>query len=1672
MDIESDGSERWEDFFGSSTEIGLGFLDTLANNFNEEARQLVESSGSNISTPLSPPPVSSLSAVSAHEVFTLPRAEDAAHRPPFDGDNGPSKSAPRTLTKAYATEGEPVGRVNVRKRTDKFFNLVSPNVLRMVFNTTESSTSPTGTTPPACTSTFTGSNVGICSPTSGRKPTTTPGSTRKQQHLPLSKGITKLSQMNQEQVEDEDCGVEGEEEETGRRQKLRAQRGLRERLVECRSTCEAAANCTTDAVTMDPSGRCTQSNGHGTGQESEQLQNVSTLQRKIHQLTVGLEESEAGEREWRMGKGESTGEERENDASQASLHATQPAADGLEESSADGGTVTLRDADAMNHDAPTMEDAFVKNCIDSSDHRKTVVEAINLHPNLGSKAAKEAPSRNGTRKLSTPTKPERKTISKASSQSLSDNATSQHNSTSSTSTPSLDTANSGGSVYSSKMSLPTPGTPVLSSRPLSASSICSYSSSSSSSGSEHHHLLLMGGKSAPPSYQASVESLADPSEPEQASSLPRCNGDGVVAGTPVVIAMTMCERAMREIIDSESSYVKDLGQVIRGYLEDWKERACLKPDQLNVLFSNIQQIYDFNFKLLNRLRDARGDPVQISNCFIDLHVEFSCYTKYCTSYPEAISLLTTLLQATHTNALLVSTQKLLKHTLPLGSYLLKPVQRILKYHLLLENLRKHCSDQQVALAHELMKKVAQNIDQMKKKLDQQRLVKELAGILDGWLGPDLSVLGDLLREGHLTEHAKPRIVLLFQSMLIIAKPKEDKRLQFRAYIPCKNIMLVETLPGEPASFNVIPFDEPKGVLKLTARNREEKRHWTQQIKQAMLQHYSDIPERAKELVLQLGDEDERVTGKQYWKRPTNNSPVPEYLERRQQFRRSEMRQRSKKNLLKKDAPVATFRSYSDMESVDGAGTGPAPSEPKPGSTHASNLDECKCDSVKKQLQEEIQSRAETPKHKPSPSLSRSRSEVRDDEQERLKKSQYERRKLSAPLKKQFKVREDSPEGIQKYNHTTIPKRISEMRKRRPKTLTGSSTFYTELDAQVVMSGGEPCSSTEPASIATDASEENVSIEIPECCSPHEETGAKPRAATSIETATDGGAQLKDSDIISKLILDKDQFTKVLNKPLTKKKSFDSSTCVRPVMNPPEPPSTEPPCEEDDRAVRCEPNTAPHYDDGNDEDDHRRQRTVSGGADDDEPIYESLLRNVHVPYKYAPASLALRHSLPCAEKTNSFNCQQSSPPPAAPATPPGPGLVPPALPRRKTRPESDYVTLAYSELGLLERIEGDDEKPGTGVVRRLGSPQISPVHAKTPQLLRNSDTNISYHRENSAPAMGVSVGKETVATVTPPVGNEVAVIPVAENEESASIYACPKQAFLERQGSLNMKTTATQKSILQRFISQHASAISSRMLGSEGNLLAGDVQPLQRKLSDPNGGYGGGSGGSAGHIYKLGSMDLGCRIAHLDYADPKTLFAHQPSISSSTYSMVSNGNTNVLINQESMKAQGHHASEPHDQRDSVLASSSSSDSVCDEPPPQPASGVGGSFDDDANDENSFYERTVEECLEHDFRDSAVYSGDDNDRRADRCTADCGADEQQQNLYETLSPPNRTGSPRSASTHRSSATGPPPPIPTKPAHLGRAKRVSNGMFPATAAIALPTKPPANTRGWVLQQVKRFQ
>lgn len=104
-----------------------------------------------------------------------------------------------------------------------------------------------------------------------------------------------------------------------------------------------------------------------------------------------------------------------------------------------------------------------------------------------------------------------------------------------------------------------------------------------------------------------------------------------------------------------------------------------------------------------------------------------------------------------------------------------------------------------------MKNVAKHIDQVKRNLEQQSRVKELSGILDGWLGPELTVLGDLKLEGMLMENNKPRIVLLFQNMMIITKKKEDNRLQLKTYIQVSEAITLMPATNRSERFSIKYF---------------------------------------------------------------------------------------------------------------------------------------------------------------------------------------------------------------------------------------------------------------------------------------------------------------------------------------------------------------------------------------------------------------------------------------------------------------------------------------------------------------------------------------------------------------------------------------------------------------------------------------------------------------------------------------------------------------------------------------------------------------------------------------------------------------------------------------------------------------------------------------------------
>ncbi|XP_056867779.1 pleckstrin homology domain-containing family G member 3 isoform X5 [Takifugu flavidus] len=325
--------------------------------------------------------------------------------------------------------------------------------------------------------------------------------------------------------------------------------------------------------------------------------------------------------------------------------------------------------------------------------------------------------------------------------------------------------------------------------------------------------------------------------------------------------LTYVDRVVMEIIETERMYVKDLRSIVEDYLAHIIDMSNLpiRPEQVCALFGNIEDIYEFNSELLQSLDMCDNDPVAIAQCFVDKSEYFEIYTQYCTNYPNSVAALTDCMRNKTLAKFFRDRQASLKRSLPLGSYLLKPVQRILKYHLLLQEIAKHFDPHEegyevIQEAIKTMTGVAWYINDMKRKHEHAVRVQEIQSLLINWKGPDLTTYGELALEGtfHVLRAKNTRTLFLFDRMLLITK-KRGEHYVYKTHISCSTLMLLDSAK-DPLLFSVIHFKHPKQPHTVQAKSVEEKRLWAQHIKRLILEnHNAIVPQKAREGTSDISD---------------------------------------------------------------------------------------------------------------------------------------------------------------------------------------------------------------------------------------------------------------------------------------------------------------------------------------------------------------------------------------------------------------------------------------------------------------------------------------------------------------------------------------------------------------------------------------------------------------------------------------------------------------------------------------------------------------------------------------------------------------------------------------------------------------------------------------------------
>ncbi|KAM5262707.1 puratrophin-1 [Ctenodactylus gundi] len=223
---------------------------------------------------------------------------------------------------------------------------------------------------------------------------------------------------------------------------------------------------------------------------------------------------------------------------------------------------------------------------------------------------------------------------------------------------------------------------------------------------------------------------------------------------------------LAEMVATEREYVRALHYTIEHYFPELD-----RPDvpqglrgQRAHLFGNLEKLRDFHCHFfLRELEACTRHPPRVAHAFLRHRVQFGMYALYSKNKPRSDALMTS-----YGHAFFKDKQQALGDHLDLASYLLKPIQRMSKYALLLQELARACGGPVQELN---ALQAAQSLVHFQLRHGNDLLA------MDAIQGCDVNLKeqGKLVRQDEFMVRAglrkSLRRVFLFEELLLFSKPR-------------------------------------------------------------------------------------------------------------------------------------------------------------------------------------------------------------------------------------------------------------------------------------------------------------------------------------------------------------------------------------------------------------------------------------------------------------------------------------------------------------------------------------------------------------------------------------------------------------------------------------------------------------------------------------------------------------------------------------------------------------------------------------------------------------------------------------------------------------------------------------------------------------------------------------
>ncbi|XP_036814810.1 kalirin isoform X6 [Oncorhynchus mykiss] len=292
---------------------------------------------------------------------------------------------------------------------------------------------------------------------------------------------------------------------------------------------------------------------------------------------------------------------------------------------------------------------------------------------------------------------------------------------------------------------------------------------------------------------------------------------------------------LNELVQTEKDYVKDLGIVVEEFMKKMEEKGV--PEDMKgkdkMVFGNIHQIYDWHRDFfVGELEKCLEDNEHLPELFIKHERRLHMYVVYCQNKPKSEFIVA------EYDTFFEGLQQEISSRLGISDFLIKPIQRITKYQLLLKDFLKYSS--KAGLDCQELEKAVGLMSQVPKLCNDMMNL----GRLQGYEGK-LTSQGKLLQQEtfFVTEQdtgvlsrSKERRVFLFEQIVIFSellrKGSSTPGYQFKKSIKVSYLGLEEHVENDPCKF-VLSCRGSAERFTLQAANLDIKQVWVQHVSQVL-----------------------------------------------------------------------------------------------------------------------------------------------------------------------------------------------------------------------------------------------------------------------------------------------------------------------------------------------------------------------------------------------------------------------------------------------------------------------------------------------------------------------------------------------------------------------------------------------------------------------------------------------------------------------------------------------------------------------------------------------------------------------------------------------------------------------------------------------------------------------